>query len=109
MCTEAELKRAETLREATNTVRTVKEQAMAFEPTSEVPGLQLLEQKTVLTCALLLYLGGAGELQHICQLPPECGTCLGCVLLSLVMGTAMSREQGLLGFAVKILQPRSVS
>ena len=49
---------------------------MAFRPASkEVPELRLYEQKTGLTCALLLYLGEEGELQHVCQLPPERRMC----------------------------------
>lgn len=75
---------------------------MAFGPASkEVPELQLLEQKTVLTCALLLYLGGEGELQHTCQLPPECGTCLGCFYLAWSWGHLCPRSKACVGLKLK--------
>jgi len=81
---------------------------MAFRPAlKEVPELRLCEQRTGLTCALLLSLGGAGELQHVCQLPPECGLCWACSWLSVVVGAAMSREWRLWRFEFKILQPLS--
>lgn len=68
---------------------------VAFRPTSkQLPELQLCEQKTGLTCALLLCFSGEGELQHVCQLSPECGMWWACSLLSEVVGTAVSQGAG---------------
>lgn len=68
---------------------------MAFRPASkQFPKLQLHEQKTGLTCGLLLYFSEEGELQLLCQLPPECGMCWACSLLGEVVGTTVSQGAG---------------